>query len=375
VPVAEEASQGACPWLRRNGLFREVIGYREAIALLNDRRLHVLDVFESLGIREEGRARGLQDASLLSTDGEVHQRIRSAVARLFTVNAVKRVRPYARTVATELVDAFAARGTCELVSEFALPYVQRTTGHYVGLPPDQIDGYWRGIEALATAKSRDDYERGGLLLADSAERALEHARLRPTGGVLGVLARDVESGSLSERHAIALIATLLSAGHEPTINQVALMVSLLSHHPDVWDATAAGDVDAAHVVESVLRFRATNQGVIRQVAEPMELHGVAFEAGESLVVNTGAANRDPQVFKDPDRFRVDADPSPHLAFGFGPHYCLGAALARVEIQEALLALVGRMSCPTVLTESVVDGGGLVGISSLVVSFSVRSSTR
>ena len=100
MPVAEEASQGACPWLRHNGLFREVIGYREAIALLNDRRLHVLDVFESLGIREEGRARGLQDASLLSTDGEVHQRIRSAVARLFTVNAVKVVRPYARTVAT-----------------------------------------------------------------------------------------------------------------------------------------------------------------------------------------------------------------------------------------------------------------------------------
>ena len=90
----------------------------------------------------------------------------------------------------------------------------------------------------------------------------------------------------------------------------------------------------------------------------MELHGIAFGAGESLVVNTGAANRDPQVFSNPDRFRVEPDPSPHLAFGFGPHSCLGAAL---------------MSCPTVLTESAVDDGGLVGIASLVISFTARSS--
>ncbi len=130
------------------------------------------------------------------------------------------------------------RGSCDLVSEFARPYVQRTTGHFVGLASDEIDDYWRGVEALATATCRDDYERGGLLLADYAEHALEQARSQPGEGVLGVLARDVESGALSERHAVALIATLVSAGHEPAINQVAMMASLLSRHPDVWEATA-----------------------------------------------------------------------------------------------------------------------------------------
>jgi len=368
----EAASRSSCPWLGQNGLFREVVGYREAVALLSDGRLHVLDVFESLGIRDEGRARGLQDASLLSTDGEVHRRIRSAVARQFTPSAVNRVRPYARAVADELVGSFASRGTCDLVSEFAKPYVQRTTGHYVGLASDEVDDYWPGVEALARAKCRDDYERGGLLLADYAEHALEQARSQPGDGVLGVLGRDVESGALSEQHAIALIATLLSAGHEPAINQIAMTVSLLSRHRDVWDSIAAGDVDASDVVEAVLRFRSTNQGVIRQVAEPLELDGVAFRVGESLIVNTAAANRDPREFEEPDRFRVDAESLPHLAFGFGAHYCLGAALARVELQEALLALVDHLSCPSVITEAEVDGGGLVGISSLVISFTARS---
>lgn len=371
----EEASPQACPWLRRNGLFREVVGFREAAALLSDGRLHVLDVFESLGIRDEGRARGLQDASLLSTDGEVHRRIRSSVARLFTPSAVNAARPHARSVANELVASFASRGSCDLVSEFARPYVQRTTGHFVGLPGDEVDDYWRGVEALATAKGRDDYERGGLLLADYAEHALKQARERPGDGVLGNLAREVESGALSERHAVALIATLVSAGHEPAINQVAMMASLLSGHPDVWEATANGELEASSVVEAVLRFRSTNQGVIRQVAEPVELEGITFMLGESLIVNTAAANRDPRQFDDPDRFRVDAESPPHLAFGFGAHYCLGAALARVQLQEALLALVDAVSCPSVIMESDVDGGGLVGISSLVISFTARPKRR
>ena len=193
--------------------------------------------------------------------------------------------------------------------------------------------------------------------------------------MLGVLARDVESGALPERHAVALIATLVSAGHEPAINQVALMASLLSHYPDVWEATADGDLDPSTVVEAVLRFRSTNQGVLRQVTEPVELDGVAFKVGESLIVNTAAANRDPRQFDDPDRFRVDADSlaTPRVRLR-------GALLPRrgaraVQLQEALLALVDQLSCPSVITESDFDGGGLVGISSLVISFTARPKLR
>lgn len=357
-------------WLRRKGFFHEVVGYEEAVALLSDSRLHVLDAF----ISDEGRARGLENASLLSTNGEAHRRIRTAVSRQFTPAAARTVLPYARSVAEELIESFSWRGTCEFVSEFARPYVQRTTSHYLGLPADDIGDYWRGVEVLATAKSPDDYERGGLLLADYAEHALRQARSNPGDGVLGILARDVESGSLSDRQAVVLIATLLSAGHEPTINQVAMMVSLLSGHPSTWHTIASGDVEASNVVEAVLRFRATNQGVIRQVAEPVELDGVAFAVGDSLIINTAAANRDARKFEQPDRFRVDPDSPPHLAFGFGSHYCLGASLARVQLQQALEVLVSHMSCPDVIAEVEVDGGGLVGISSLAISFTSRSAS-
>jgi cytochrome P450 len=360
--MADEASQ----WLRRRGLFREVIGYREAVAMLTHGSLRVVYVF----LAEEGAARGLQEASLLSTDGEVHRQIRAAVAGLFTPKAVKSTRSYARDVADELSAVFVSQGTGDLVARFARPYVQTTMARFVGLPSEEIGSWWPGVETIARAKDSSDFERGGLLLAEYAESVFKRAQSHLGEGMVAVLAELVDSGSLSERQAVALIATLLSAGHEPTINQIALMVSLLSHHSEVWDAIHVGDLDASAVVEAALRFCPTNRGVIRRVAEPLEVDDVALAPGDVMLVNTAAANRDPREFDDPDNFWVGEE-SRHLAFGLGTHYCLGAALARVQLGEALSALTSRMTCPTVHAEHVVDGGGLLGLESLVLDFTAR----
>jgi cytochrome P450 len=363
-------------WIRRVGFLREVIGHADAVSLLSDPRIHAqsLEMFQSLGVTS-GPERDLIAASLLSMNGEDHRRLRSVIAAPFTPRAVNAVRPVARETAHELITGVEATGRCEFVTQFAVPYVQRTTSHHVGFPKDDVAVYWSAVERIASAGNVDDFVGGLLTLVNYAKPILQERGRHPRDDVLTFLAEKVAQGSLPENVALVLVATLLSAGHEPTINQLGIMVSLLSHRPEIWDAMATGDVAAARVVEAVLRFRSTNQGVLRRVADSFDHRGVRFNEGEMIVINTHAANHDTRRFANADRLDIDADESPHLAFGFGPHFCLGAALARVQLQEALIALAQRLTCPEVVDMVETQSGGLVGPSALVVSFSSRRSSE
>ncbi len=148
------------------------------------------------------------------------------------------------------------------------------------------------------------------------------------------------------------MAGLVFAGHETTRNQIGLMVWLLSSHPEVWDGVADGTLPAAAVVEEVLRDRSTATGVMRVATEDEDLAGVPVRAGEHVMVSLWSADHDPAAFPQPDEFDSTAHGStPHLAFGHGAHHCLGAALARAELQVTLEVLARRITCP------VLDGPG------------------
>ncbi len=121
----------------------------------------------------------------------------------------------------------------------------------------------------------------------------------------------------------------------------------------------------------MLRFRSTNQGAARCVAEPFDHRGVRFHKGETVLVGLATANHDPAHFAEPHRLDLDTERSSHLAFGFGPHFCLGAALARVQLQEAVGALARRLTCPTVTRFTEFEGAGLVGMSALTITCSSR----
>jgi cytochrome P450 len=360
-------------WIRSVGFFREVIGYADAVSLLSDSRMHAqfLEMFQSLGVAS-GPERELIAASLLSMNGEEHRRLRSLIAGPFTPRAVEAVRPVAREAAHQLITAFESSTQCEFVTEFAVPYVQRTTGHYIGFPEDDVAMYWNAVELVASARIVEQTVQGLLALVDYAKPILQERSRHPRDDVLTLLADRVAQGSLPETVALVLVATLLSAGHEPTINQLGIMVSLLSSRPEIWEAIATGELAATRVVEAVLRFRSTNQGVLRRVAEAFDYRGLRFNEDETIVVNTHAANHDALRFAGAARLDPNSDASSHLAFGFGPHFCLGAALARVQLQEAISILAQRLTCPEVLDISEIEGGGLVGPSSLVVSFSSRT---
>jgi cytochrome P450 len=147
---------------------------------------------------------------------------------------------------------------------------------------------------------------------------------------------------LSDEELQSLIASLLFAGYDTTRNQLGLAMWLFAQYPDQWDLLAKRPELATRAVEEIMRFRGAVAVAPRVVAEDFELNGYHFTAGTMLSLSTGAANHDPVVYHDPYRFDISVEREPQLTFGGGPHYCLGASLARAEMQEALPMFADRL---------------------------------
>jgi cytochrome P450 len=377
-PAADDGPTSPA-WLGTESLFRVVRGAREATELLTDRRVHadMAAMFEGAGYRS-GPVWEAAHASLLSMNGEQHRRFRSVVANQFTPRAAERIRPVAARAAAEGVETMLGAPERELQADFAIPYVSAGICHYIGFPVEDVGPVSWAVERLGWAAkdlaNRGDALLDGLTLADRAREALDRRREQPTDDVLGAIAAGIERGDVPDEVGAILAAALLSAGHEPTANQLGILVAVLSEHPDLWDALGEDRVRVAPVLEELLRFRSTNVMVNRRIDEPLEFRGVAFGQGEQIMVDLAAANHDPRRFAEPDRVDPDVNHGPHLAFGFGAHYCLGAAVSRVQMQEALTALTGRLRCPRVLDHVENEGAGLRGPVSLTISVEPRTAT-
>ncbi len=378
VVAQEPPDEPASDWVRE-GPFRKAVGSATVIELLTDPRLEAnfLQMLVGSGL-PSGPERDLAAAALLSMNGEVHQRYRSLVAQQFTPRAVERSRPMARAAAQTLADELAPAGRAELVARFANPFVAAVTCRHIGFEVADIEAVWPAIAALAHAskdlKGRlEEFTRSGMELVDAGRKAVgARAGDERDGDVLGALANHIAAGEMPEEVAFSLLAAILSAGHEPTINQLAIAVELLARHPEVWDGLGTGRLAPAPVVEELLRFRSTNVAATRHVAAPCAHDGQVLLRGEVIVVGLDEANHDERRFEDPFTFDVDRERTSHLAFGFGPHHCLGAALARMQLQEGLVALASRFT--DLVVEDVVEpvSGGLRGPTGLTMSFRRRS---
>jgi len=373
------SSVGEPTWLGRTGWFRTVDGWKPVTDLLGEPRMHAdfLSLFDGLGV-SSGLVRDVVASSLLSMNGADHKRFRSVVASSFTPKSVDAVRPTARREAHRCIDRFASAGECEFVDAFAMPYVAAVTCAFLGIPPDELDTFLPYVRLVNSRepdldRRAENWSEGLLGLAEYGRSLLARREHHPTGDVVSMIATSVKREELPELVAVGLMAGLLSAGHDPTINQLGIMIEVMSAQPGLWDAVAEGQAEPAPVVEEVLRFRPTNHQVSRRVAEDLEYDGVAFAEGEHVVIRLVSANHDGCRFAKPDEFDLDANHGSHLAFGYGAHYCLGAALARVQLQEGLRALTGRLRCPTVdESKQKEPEGGIVGPASLSISFDQRS---
>jgi cytochrome P450 len=214
--------------------------------------------------------------------------------------------------------------------------------HVLGVPADDDGDFVDWINAITwtltiqLAEHRDEAEKGMQAIDEYVGSLITDRHTHPGDDLITELVRAEEAGDrLSDDELRSLIIGLLFAGYDTTRNQLGLAMWLFAQHPDQWELLAAQPELAPRAVEEVMRFKGAVDVAPRIVAEDFEFDGYRFTAGTFLMLSTVAANHDPAAYSSPGEFDITVEREPQLTFGGGPHYCLGAGLARAEMQEAL----------------------------------------
>jgi cytochrome P450 len=339
-------------WYARTPLGYAVLRYEQAAALLTDRRLREggMDSLIALGITD-GPLFDWMTSLILNVEGADHARLRRLVAKAFTRNTIEALRPVMRTVAAELVDSFAAAGRCEFMAAFADPYPARVICELLGIPVEHHEDFrgWANdlglafSQAVAAHRERIETALAGLYAAVDA--LIGQRRTAPRSDLLSALVTaEVAADRLSAEELRSMVAGLLFAGQDTTCHQLGLAVATFLDHPDQWRLLAAQPLLAARAVEEVMRIAPTVPGIWRLATEDFSYQGLELPAGTLLTVLVAAAQTDPAAFGGDGaaRFDITASRPAQLTFGGGAHYCLGSALARAELAEALPILAVRL---------------------------------
>ena len=285
--------------------------------------------------------------SINGMDPPEHTRLRKLVASAFTARRVEALRPRVASIVNELIDAMAGRPQpADLVGGFSLPLPAQVICEMLGVPAADLEQFHAWSDTIIGDWQRDSDEIMTALAAlyGYFGTLIEIKRARPADDLMSALiaARD-DADRLSEQELTVMCCTLLIGGHETTANHINLSLLLLFDHPGEVATLRADPGLIPAAVEELLRCtRLGGLPPARVTTEDVQLGGVTIPAGEQVMPLYSTANRDPSAFTDPDRLDVTRDAASHLSFGAGVHHCLGAQLARVELQEAFRGLIGRL---------------------------------
>ncbi|MEV6279760.1 cytochrome P450 [Nocardia sp. NPDC051832] len=285
--------------------------------------------------------------SLLSMDPPEHTRLRKLVAKAFTSRRVEQWRPRAQQIVDDHLDALEAAGPpADIVRQLALPLPVTLICEMLGVPTEHQHRFRDFSDAIlsTTAYTRAQIGAARVELETYLAELIAERRAEPADDLLGALvaARDNDD-RLSETELVNLGIGLLVAGHETTANQIANFTYVLLTEPGHWELLRDDPDLVPGAVEELLRHVQLGSGgaFARIATEDVTLSGVTVRAGEAVFVNTQAANRDESVFTAPEDLDLTRVGNPHMAFGHGAHHCVGAQLARLELQVAVAALLRR----------------------------------
>jgi cytochrome P450 len=367
-------------WLIRNLFGYAVWRYDDAVAILRDKRWHSASARlpELMGVTDE-RFLERRQVSILSAEGDVHTRLRRLVAPAFTPRSADRLRPFMRDVVNNLVDEVSAAGRADVVADLCEPYPIPIICELLGAPKEDWQLFSRWANDILEVFSLDMASKLDVIMAAQAEldeysrRMIERRRSQPAEDLLTDLIAAEEAGDkLTNDELVNMVNAVIVAGTDTTRNQLGCALALFAQHPEQWRLLAEQPELAPRAVEETMRFMGAVRGTARFASCDIEYRDVLFPAGTFLGMGLYEANRDPAAFVDPGVFDITAPaPSqPQLTFGSGIHYCLGAALARAELQEALPLLAQRL--PNLRIDGAAtwkpDGVGIFGPHHLPVTF-------
>lgn len=303
--------------------------------------------------------------SILDSEPPKHTRLRRLVAGAFNRGHIERLRPRVEQIAGELLTGLQrhldADGRVDVIESYAEPLPVLVICELLGAPTsdwkrlrDWSQAIVRMYEVDPSTQARAEAQRACAEFAAYVEELAAERVEHPGDDLLTALVEERDGGDrLSRRELVATVVLLLNAGHEASVNGFGNgLASLLADEDQLAAVLGALDDDAAvaRLVEEMLRHDSPLHLFERTATADVEVHGVTIREGQKVAALLGAANRDPAVFDDPDRFDAARDPNPHLAFGAGIHFCLGAPLARMELQISVRALLRRLGAVRVVEE-------------------------
>ena len=326
---------------------------------------------------------------LLGMDPPDHGRLRATISRALTPRRVAMLEDPIRQRCRTLIERFASTGRAELVGDFAALLPMWAISRLLAVPDADQDELRRLADVMV---HREDGTRGvpaagkeaaariyayfeGLLAERGARASTEGDAHASTDGddLLTLLLAAERAGEISHLEIVGFCFLLIIAGNETTTKLLGNLADQLTLHPSVQAALAAEPSRIANAVEEMLRYDTSTHMMARTLARDVELHGRRLQAGRKVALLLASANRDERRWHDPDVFDVARDTSDHVAFGFGVHFCLGAALARLEARVALEELLARLPDVTVERTGLVrvHSGNVRGYSKVPIAFRRR----
>jgi cytochrome P450 len=285
------------------------------------------------------------------TDGTDHRRLRRLGSVALTPAALKRWQTKIEEIARGVLDDVEPKGSMNATHELGYPFSQQVISFLLGVPYEDHAIWERSMERMLPLLLGVDTEEG---IRQAAEATFEFAeyvrgliekeRERPSGGLFSLLVNAEDEGSrLTEVELVGFAHEVITAGFETVANTTELAIYLLLRHPDQLAKLRQDPSLWPRAIEEVLRYMSPGTMTMpRLVTEAVEVGGVTIPKGETVIVMLDGVNRDPDVFPDPDRFDALREDNPHLGFGFGPHFCLGAGLARMELRTLLPMVFERL---------------------------------
>ncbi|MGC8559952.1 MAG: cytochrome P450 [Phycisphaerae bacterium] len=344
------------------------VNYKDVQFIIKDTRFgrapFISDGFPVAVRRQLGAPEGHRGlpAMMLFADPPRHTRIRSAFMRVFNTVPMELIRSRLTLTIQKLLDRMAVMDRFDVIEEFSGPLPTMVITGMMGLPEGDAPklAAWsdRMVPAIGIHSSLEDLTRADAAYAEFSDYLQQKLAENPKEGMLGALL-DGDAAELPQEEFIANCMLLLMAGHETTTSLITNGILLLLRHPDQRAAALRDEKSMAAAVEEILRFESPVQWTGRVAMTDVTLNGHTICRGDLVLAGIGAANRDPAVFSEPERFNVERTENRHIAFGFGIHYCLGAMLAKLEAQIALTGFFRRFPHAAIAQESLHWQPGLV----------------